>query len=234
MVGAHSGAAFASADSIDITVQGRGGHGSRPETTIDPIVIASSIVGRLQTIVSREIAPKETAVVTVGRLNAGTKNNIIPDSAELGLTIRSYSEDVRERMLAAIERIVSAEAAASGAPDPVIVRAESFPVTVNGDNATERTMVAFRSAFGDDTVFDPGQVSGSEDVGLLATAASVPLVYWILGGTHPATYRAAAEAGSIDRDIPSNHSAYFAPEVQPTLNRGVAALVIATREWLRV
>lgn len=157
MVGAHSGAAFASADSIDITVQGRGGHGSRPETTIDPIVIASSIVGRLQTIVSREIAPKETAVVTVGRLNAGTKNNIIPDSAELGLTIRSYSEDVRERMLAAIERIVSAEAAASGAPDPVIVRAESFPVTVNGDNATERTMVAFRSAFGDDTVFDPGR-----------------------------------------------------------------------------
>lgn len=233
MVGAHPGAAFASADSIDITVRGRGGHGSRPETTIDPIVIASAIVGRLQTIVSREIAPQETAVVTVGRLNAGTKNNIIPDSAELGLTIRSYREDVRGRMLAGIERIVSAEAAASGAPDPVIVPAESFPVTVNDGVATERTMVAFRSAFGEGAVLDPGQVSGSEDVGLLATAANAPLVYWILGGAHPATYLAAAKAGTIERDIPSNHSAHFAPEIQPTLDRGVAALVIAAREWLR-
>uniref|UniRef100_UPI003557AE33 hypothetical protein n=1 Tax=Rhodococcus qingshengii TaxID=334542 RepID=UPI003557AE33 len=191
------------------------------------------MVGRLQTIVSREIAPQETAVVTVGRLNAGTKNNIIPDSAELGLTIRSYREDVRGRMLAGIERIVSAEAAASGAPDPVIVPAESFPVTVNDGVATERTMVAFRSAFGEGAVLDPGQVSGSEDVGLLATAANAPLVYWILGGAHPATYLAAAKAGTIERDIPSNHSAHFAPEIQPTLDRGVAALVIAAREWLR-
>lgn len=236
MVGAHPGAAFASADSIDITVRGRGGHGSRPETTIDPIVMASAIVGRLQTIVSREIAPQETAVVTVGRLNAGTKNNIIPDSAELGLTIRSYNEDVRGRMLAAIERIeriVRAESAASGAPDPAIVPAESFPVTVNDSVATERTVAAFRSALGEEAVLDPGQVSGSEDVGLLATAANAPLVYWILGGAHPETYLAAANAGTIERDIPSNHSAHFAPEMQPTLNRGVAALVIATREWLR-
>ncbi|MFE5790896.1 amidohydrolase [Rhodococcus erythropolis] len=233
MVGAHPGAAFASADSIDITVRGRGGHGSRPETTIDAIVIASAIVGRLQTIVSREIAPQETAVLTVGRMNAGTKNNIIPDSAELGLTIRSYHEKVRGHILAAIERMVRAESAASGAPDPAIVPAESFPVTVNDSVATERTMAAFRSAFGEEAVLDPGQVSGSEDVGLLATAANAPLVYWILGGAHPETYFTAANAGTIERDIPSNHSAHFAPEMQPTLIRGVAALVIATREWLR-
>ncbi|WP_188509819.1 amidohydrolase [Conyzicola nivalis] len=231
-VGAHSGAAFASADSLDITVPGRGGHGSRPETTVDPIVIAAAIVGRLQTIVSREIAPQDTAVVTVGRMSAGTKNNIIPESAELGLSIRAYSEEVRLRVLSAIERIVRAESAASGAPDPSIDLAESFPVTVNDRVATDRTMAAFRSEFGPEAVIDPGQVSGSEDVGLLATAANAPLVYWILGGAHPENYAAAATAGTIDRDVPSNHSPRFAPEPQPTLDRGVAALVTAAREWL--
>ncbi|SEE42914.1 hippurate hydrolase [Arthrobacter alpinus] len=233
MLGAHSGAAFASADSIDITVRGRGGHGSRPETTIDPIVIAAAVVGRLQTIVSREIAAQDTSVVTVGRMSAGTKNNIIPETAELGLSIRAYSEEVRLRMIAAIERIVRAESAASGAPEPVVEFAESFPVTVNDGDATGRTMAAFRSAFGEEAVIDPGPVSGSEDVGLLATAAGAPLVYWILGGAHPEKYLAAANAGTIDRDIPSNHSPSFAPEIQPTLDRGVAALVTACREWLR-
>ncbi|MGO4691617.1 amidohydrolase [Glaciibacter sp. 2TAF33] len=233
LIGAHSGAAFASADSIDITVHGRGGHGSRPETTIDPIVIAAAIVGRLQTIVAREIAPQETSVVTVGRLAAGTKNNIIPENAEIGLSMRAYSDEVRLRMLAAIERITRAESAASGAPEPMIEFAESFPVTVNDRVATERTMGAFRSAFGAEAVIDPGPVSGSEDVGLLATAVDAPLVYWILGGAHPETYLRAANAGTVDRDIPSNHSPRFAPEIQPTLDRGVAALVTASREWLR-
>ncbi|MET4580792.1 amidohydrolase [Conyzicola nivalis] len=233
MVGAHAGAAFASADSIDVTVSGRGGHGSRPETTIDPIVIAAAIVGRLQSIVSREIAPQDTAVLSVGRLSAGTKNNIIPEIAEIGLSIRAYSEEVRQRILAAIERIVRAESAASGAPDPTIEYAESFPVTVNDPVATERTMTVFRALFGDAAVIDPGQVSGSEDVGLLATAANAPLVYWILGGAHPESYRVAATAGTVDRDIPSNHSPRFAPDIQPTLDRGVAALVAAAREWLR-
>ena len=233
MLGAHSGAAFASADSLDVTVHGRGGHGSRPETTIDPIVVAAAIVGRLQTIISREVAPQEVAVVTVGRLHSGTKNNIIPESAELGLSVRAYSEEVRGRLLGSIERIAVAEAAASGAPDPTIEFAESFPVTVNDPVATERTMGAFRAAFGEQAVLDPGQVSGSEDVGLLATAANAPLVYWILGGVHPETYLAAASAGTIDRDIPSNHSPKFAPVVQPTLDRGVAALVTAARVWLR-
>ena len=232
VVGAHAGAAFASADSIDITVYGRGGHGSRPETTIDPIVIAAAVVGRLQTIVSREITPQDTAVLTVGRLHAGTKNNIIPESAELGLSVRAYSEQVRLRMLAAIERIVRAESAASGGSEPRIELAESFPVTVNDPAATERTMAAFRAAFGPGAIMDPGTVSGSEDVGQLATAVGAPLVYWILGGANAETYLAAANAGTVDRDIPSNHSPQFAPEIQPTLDRGVDALVTAAREWL--
>ena len=231
-VGAHSGAAFAGANSIDITVYGRGGHGSRPETTIDPIVLAAAIVLRLQTIVARETAPQETAVVTVGRLVAGTKNNIIPDTASLGLTVRAFTEPVRLRILEAIERIVRAEAAASGAPEPRIHYVESFPVLVNDASGTERTNAAFRAAFGASSVLDPGQVSGSEDVGILSTAAGAPLVYWILGGADTPSYLAAAAAGTLDRDVPSNHSPHFAPVIEPTLTRGVDALVTAARSWL--
>lgn len=231
-LGAHPGAAFASANSIDITVHGRGGHGSRPETTIDPVVIASAIVLRLQTIVAREVAPQDVAVVTVGRVTAGTKNNIIPASATLALSIRAYNDEVRTRVIAAVERIARAEADASGAPEPSIVHAESFPVTVNEPAATERTSAAFRAAFGEAAVLDPGQVSGSEDVGLLATAAGAPLVYWILGGADAQTFQTAAAGGTLDRDVPSNHSPHFAPVIQPTLDRGVQALVTAAREWL--
>ena len=232
LVGAHSGPAFAGANSIDITVYGRGGHGSRPETTIDPIVLAAAIVLRLQTIVAREVAPQDTAVVTVGRLVAGTKNNIIPDSASLGLTVRAFTEPVRLRIIDAIERIVRGEAAASGAVEPLIDYAQSFPVLVNDAAGTDRTNAAFRAAFGAESVLDPGQVSGSEDVGILATAAGAPLVYWILGGADAPSYLASAAAGTLDRDVPSNHSPHFAPVIEPTLTRGVDALVTAARSWL--
>jgi amidohydrolase len=232
LLGAHPGPAFAGANSIDITVYGRGGHGSRPETTVDPIVLAAAIVLRLQTIVAREVAPQETAVVTVGRIVAGTKNNIIPDIASLGLTVRAFTESARIRILEAIERIVRGEASASGAPEPHIHYAESFPVLENDARGTERTNDAFRAAFGINSVLDPGEVSGSEDVGLLATAAGAPIVYWILGGADSASYLAAAAAGTLDRDVPSNHSPHFAPVIEPTLRRGVDALVAAARAWL--
>ncbi|PWD51322.1 amidohydrolase [Serinibacter arcticus] len=231
-VGVHPGSAFAGANSLDVTLVGRGGHGSRPETTIDPVVLAAAVVLRLQTIVAREVAPQETAVVTVGRLHAGTTNNVIPDSATLGLTVRAFTEEVRVRILDAIERIVRAEAAASGAPAPLIEHVESFPVLVNDVPGAERIEAAFRAAFGDAAVLDPGQVSGSEDVGLLATAAGAPLVYWILGGADTPSYLAAAAAGTLDRDVPSNHSPHFAPVIEPTLTRGVEALVTAARAWL--
>jgi amidohydrolase len=232
LLGAHPGPAFAGANSIDVTVYGRGGHGSRPETTVDPIVLAAAIVLRLQTIVAREVAPQETAVVTVGRIVAGTKNNIIPDIASLGLTVRAFTESARIRILEAIERIVRGEASASGAPEPHIHYAESFPVLENDARGTERTNDAFRAAFGINSVLDPGEVSGSEDVGLLATAAGAPIVYWILGGADSASYLAAAAAGTLDRDVPSNHSPHFAPVIEPTLRRGVDALVAAARAWL--
>jgi len=232
-VGAHPGPAFASNNSVNITVYGRGGHGSRPETTIDPIVLGATIVTRLQTIIAREIAPQETAVVTVGRFLAGTKNNIIPGQATLGLNIRAYSERTRAQILDAVTRIVLGEAAASGAPEPLIEHTESLPATVNDPGATARINAEFESRFGRDALLAPGAVSGSEDVGLLATEAGAPLAYWILGGTDAELFAEAARNDSLERDIPSNHSPHFAPVLDPTLRRGVDALVTAAQSYLQ-
>lgn len=233
LLGVHAGPAFAGTDVVNIRLVGRGGHGSRPEATIDPVVMAASTVMRLQTIVSREVAAADAAVVTVGTLHAGTKENIIPDDAHLGVNVRSYDEAVRARVLAAIERMVQGEAAAAGAPEPpTITTGDSFPPVVNDPVETERTRGVLAARFGAERVIDPGPVAGSEDVGLLATAVGVPIVYWLLGGWDPAAYQAAFAAGTTDRDIPSNHSPRFAPVPHPTLETGVEALVVAALDRL--
>jgi amidohydrolase len=233
LLGGHAGAAMAAADELTITLRGRGGHGSRPETTIDPVVMAASTVLKLQTIASRETASDDPVVLTVGSLQAGTKSNIIPASAELGLSVRTYSEPTRERVLASIERIAHAEAAAAGAvEEPTIVRGEAYPVTFNEPAAHARTTAAFVAEFGQERVLDPGPISGSEDVLNLAKAAGAPLFYWFLGGADPAVYLKAVASGTTDSDIPSNHSPHFAPLPQPTIDTGVRALVVAAREWL--
>lgn len=228
VVGTHAGPAFAGADAFDVTFHGRGGHGSRPQSTIDPIVMASAAVLRLQTIVSREVAGTETAVLTVGTMHAGTKNNIIPDTARLGVNIRSYEPHVRDRVLDSMARIIRAEAAASGAErEPVIDHTESFPVLVNDPDATNALTATFADAFGANRVLDPGLVTGSEDVGMLATAADAPIVYWILGGADPQAFAAAFASGRMEQDLPGNHSSKFAPLIHPTLDTGIAALSIA-------
>lgn len=233
LLGVHGGPAFAGTDILGIRLIGRGGHGSRPEATVDPVVMAASTVMRLQTIVSREVAAGESAVVTVGTLQAGTKENIIADDARLGVNIRSFDEAVRTRVLTAVERIVHGEADAAGAPQPPeIIPGESFPPLVNDPAETERTRGALAAHFGAERVIDPGPVSGSEDVGVLATAADVPIVYWLLGGWDPAAFLAAQQAGTTDRDIPSNHSPRFAPVPHPTLETGVTALVVAALDRL--
>lgn len=233
MLALRAGPAFAAADTVRIVLHGEGGHGSRPETTVDPIVMAAATVMRLQTVVAREVAATDAAVLTVGTLRAGTKENIIPDRAELGVTVRSFDPAVRARLLAAVARIVRAEAAASGARrEPEIHVFDSFPLLVNDDAAAARTQTALQSVA---PVVDPGLVTGSEDVGLLATAAGAPCVYWLLGGSDPADF-----AGATTRDqllavisgLPSNHSSRFAPVVEPTLTVGVDALVAAALEWL--
>lgn len=233
MAGAHPGPAFAASDSWRVRMFGRGGHGSRPETTIDPVVMAAATVLRLQTVVSREVSGKDMAVVTVGSLRAGTKENIIPDEAMLTVNIRSYSPQVRERVLGAVRRIIQAEAVASGAErEPEISTIDSFPMLVNDAAATERTSGMLRAALGDQQVIDPGPVTGSEDFGVFATAAGVPGCYWLFGGIEPARFMAAEAAGTRDRDLPSNHSPFFAPLVEPTIDTGVSALVGAALGWL--
>lgn len=232
-VGCHPGPALAAADALAVTMYGKGAHGSRPEAAIDPVVMAASTVMRLQTVVSREIAGGDTAVVTVGALNAGTKDNIIPDTAELRLNIRTYTDEVRARVLAAVKRIVRAEAEASGATrSPDIDPIATFPVLVNDEAAVRRTVTAFRGHFGAERVFDPGPVTGSEDCGIFGTASGAPVCYWFFGGTAPDSYRKAVAAGTTDRDIPSNHSPHFAPVVEPTLSTGIEAMTTAALTWL--
>lgn len=232
-VAVHPGPALAAVDSMAVRLFGRGAHSAKPQNAVDPVVLAAATVMRLQTVISRVVPPDTTAILTVGELHAGTKSNIIPDHAELTLNLRTYDPAVQQTALAAIRRIIEAESLASGAPQrPEFARVDQFPVTVNDDNATARVVAAFRQEFGDDRVVDAGQHTGGEDVGLLATSSWAPLCYWFIGGTPPAEYAMAASRGTLDRDIPINHSPFYAPVIQPTLSQGIAALATAARAWL--
>jgi hippurate hydrolase len=230
----HGGPAMAGGDALRVVLHGEGGHGSRPETTVDPILMASAIVLRLQGVISHEVAASESAVLTVGALRAGTAPNIIPDQAELLLSVRFFNDKVRDKARAAIDRIIRAEAAASGArKDPEITTIISFPVLVNDPDACARLTDRFNAGVG--LALDPGPVTGSEDVGLLATAADVPCAYWFLGGSDPALFEgitSVEEAKNIVDGLPSNHSPLFAPVIDPTIRTGVSALAAAARSWL--
>jgi hippurate hydrolase len=233
LIGLRPGTQMAASDGLTVVMHGRGGHGSRPHSTIDPIVMAAATVMRLQTVVSREVDPRDVAVVTVGSFHAGLKNNIIPAEATLELSLRYPNDVARDRLLEKVERVVRAEAAASGAEQtPTITTIHTLPPTINDDESTARLTRAFTHAFGDDSVIDPGMFTGSEDVSWFAREAGVPLVFWFWGGVDPKKYADAAAHGTIDRDIPTNHSPYFAPVLQPTLDRGVENLVVAAREFL--
>lgn len=226
-VATRSGPTLAAADSIRVTVHGRGSHGSMPQTAVDPVVLAAMIVLRLQTIVSREIGPTEPAVVTVGSLHAGSKSNVIGDRAVLEINTRTYSAATRERVLEAIRRIVLAECRASGSPtDPTFEVYDRFPPTVNNEGVTATVRAAFEDHFGPDAVDLPLQ-SASEDFREIPRALGAPSTYWGIGGTDAQEYAEAVAAGRVDQDIPANHSPEFAPVVQPTLDTGTRALVVA-------
>lgn len=233
VIGVRPGTQMAASDGLTVKLLGRGGHGSRPHATIDPIVMAAATIMRLQTIVSREVDPREMAVVTVGAIHAGLKNNIIPAEATLQLSLRYPDDAAREDLLERVERVVRAEATASGAEHPPVISVlHSLPPTINDADATARLEGAFRSAFGEQSVVDPGMFTGSEDVSWFARDSGAPLVFWFWGGVDPQTYAAAEAAGRIAQDIPTNHSPYFAPILHPTIERGVDALVVAAREFL--
>lgn len=235
-VAIHGGLSMAASDSLTVTMHGRGGHGSRPETTVDPIVMAAATVMRLQTVVSRETGGSETAVVTVGMISGGTNNNIIPDEAELRVNVRTFDAAVRERTLAAIERIALGEGVVAGAPKPVTIdHTDYFPALINDPAAVQRTRAAFEAWLGPTKVIDPGVLTGSEDVGVLADAAGAPCAFWFLGGSDPqlfAQVQSAADRLAVLRGIPSNHSSGYAPAISPTLELGVEAFMVAVREWL--
>ncbi len=232
-IAGHAGASYAGSDSLRVRLVGRGAHGSMPQASIDPIVMAAGTVLRLQTVISREIPSTATAVLTVGAVHAGDAANVIPGEAELRLNIRSYDEAVRRRILESVDRIVRGEAATAGAPDePTITEIERFPVVVNDQAALARTLDTFAAWLGPENVLDPGAGAGSEDVGILATAAGAPLSYWLLGGTDPALFTTGDMNDPALLTVPSNHSPHYAPVLDPTLANGVTALVAATRTWL--
>ena len=228
------GTTQAAADSLEIRLFGRGAHGSMPESSVDPVVMAAATVLRLQTIVSREIAATQPAVVTIGSIQSGTKDNVIPDDALLKLNVRTFDQDVRAHVLAAIERIVNAEAAAAGAPQPPqITTTEHYPLLSNDPAATARVAAALREHFGDERVRELAMpYSASEDFGSFGTEWGVPSVFWYVGGTDRDLYARAQEAGRIAEDIPTNHNPRFAPVIHPTLETGIEAMTTAALDAL--
>jgi hippurate hydrolase len=205
-----------------------------PQASIDPVVMAAATVMRLQTVVSREVAAADAAVVTVGALQAGTKENVIPDEAIIKLNVRTFDAGVRKHVLAAIDRIVKAEAAASGAPRaPEITTLDHYPLNVNDAQASERIVGAFRRHFSADRVRQTSPAPASEDFGSFGTEWHVPSVFWFVGGTDPDVYARARESGRLN-ELPVNHSPLFAPVIHPTLRTGVETLVVAAQAWFSV
>jgi amidohydrolase len=231
-VGTRAGVITSAADSFEIRMFGRGAHGSMPEASIDPVVMAAATVMRLQTIVSREVAAAQSAVVTIGALQAGTKENVIPDEAIIKLNVRTFDERVRTRVLDAIKRIVNAEAQASGAAKPPEITAlDHYQLVRNDPDAAARVRSAFRTHFGEERVVDIPPISASEDFGAFGSEWQTPSVFWTVGGTDADTYREAKEAGRLS-ELPTNHNPRFAPVVHPTLETGVETLVAGACAWL--
>lgn len=219
-VGIRSGAFLTTAASIRVHIFGKGSHGSMPELSVDPVVVASSIVLKLQTIVSRELAAKDYAIVTVGALNAGSKSNIIPDDAELLINTRTYSEDTQKFVHSAIERIVRGECNLARCPkEPEFTYYDRYPLTNNDEASVYRVRKAFDEYFGENSVQISKQ-SASEDFSIVANAFNTPYAYWGLGGFEDM------------KNAPGNHNPAFAPDLQPTLNRGLESAVVAACAWL--
>jgi hippurate hydrolase len=229
----RAGVILSAGDSLQVTLFGRGSHGSQPQTSIDPVVMAAATVMRLQTIVSREVSPLDSAVLTVGSLQAGTKENIIPDEATIKLNMRTYDEGVREHMLKAVRRICCAECEASDAPKPPeFTTLSSYPMTDNDRDATARVVEAFHAQFGDDAR-EGKPAAASEDFSVFGRTWKAPYVFWFVGGTDPQAYAKARAEGTTNK-IPSNHSPRFAPALDPTLKTGLQAMLSAASAWLCV
>ena len=230
-VGHKTGAILSGGDSLQIKLFGRGSHGSQPQNSIDPVIMAAATTLRLQTIVSREIDPDKSAVVTVGSLQAGTKENVIPDDALLKINIRTFDEDVREQVLSSVKRICCAECQASNAPkEPEFSTINYYPLTQNDAEATAKVAAAFEAVFGERS-FETPRRSASEDFSVFGREWKVPYVFWFVGGTDEKIFLEAKKNKSINK-IPSNHSPKFAPVLHPTLKTGFVTMLTAAAVWL--
>jgi len=221
-----SGFALANVDSVDITVKGVGGHGAYPHTTKDPVIVAASIVTALQTLVSRNVNPQTPAVVTVGSIQAGAKHNIISSEAKLLITVRSYDDKTRELLLSGIERIAKAQAEAFGAPEPIITSdADYTPSTYNDPDLTADATAAIAAVIGSENVREVSPVMGGEDFSQYGrTEEDIPgLIFW-LGAVSPETWQRAQDE---ETGLPSLHSAFFAPDYEPTIETGVTSMTAA-------
>ncbi len=227
ILGYSSGPAASSCDNLTVRLFGRGGHGATPQRTVDPVLLAAAIVMRLQTIVAREVVPQEVAVITVGAIKAGTKHNIIPDEATLELTVRTYNDAVRAQVLAAIERIVQAEALASNAPkEPEITVVDSTPSLYNEPALAARMAGALRAHFGAERVREIPPITASEDFPHF-TRAGVPSFFYDFGVINAEQFKAA------NGQVAANHSPLFAPDREPSLKIGMEAFTVAALELLQ-
>jgi hippurate hydrolase len=229
------GYAMASSTSVDLVIRGLGGHGARPEATKDPVVIAAQTVLALQTIVSREKSALDPAVITVGTIHGGTKRNIIPDEVTLQLTIRTYKEEVRQNILASIERIARGQALAAGVPEdraPVlkVIESENAPSTYNDPELSERIAAAIGRTIGKENVVQAQPLMVSEDFGTLSLDHKIPAFMFWLGAVEPARVEAARKSG---KPLPSLHSSLFEPQPEPTLRTGIKAMTTAVLELMK-
>ncbi len=234
-VGVIPGFALASSTSVDIKIRGVGGHGSRPESAKDPIVLASQVVLALQTIVSRENSPLDPAVITVGSFHGGTRYNIIPDEVNLQLTVRAYREEVRMKLLASIERVTKGIAGAAGIPNeraPIVKVSETevTTATYNDPGLTEKLTAVFVKALGQENVVKASPIMGSEDFGYFSLDQKIPTTMFWLGVVDPLKLKQAKEGGPA---IPSLHSPLFAPLPEPSLRTGVKAMTSAVLELMK-
>lgn len=235
LINVSEGSPYAGADTVDIIIHGVGAHGASPHRGKDPIVLGSQIVMALQTLVSREIAPREPGVVTVGSFHAGTKHNIISDRAQLQLTVRSTSRKTRKKLLDGIKRIAKNMGRVAGLPEDklpeVIVSKESVPPTTNDPELARKLRAAWETTFGDDEVIDkPSRGMGAEDFPYFTTNPKITAVYWSVGGTPQSDFDTEASGGA---PVPSHHSPLFKIEPEPSVKRGVESTVVALLTLLK-
>jgi amidohydrolase len=228
-VGYRAGYALANVDSVDVTIRGKGGHGAYPHATVDPIIQAAQFVLALQTIVSREIKPIEPAVITVGSIHGGTRHNVIGNDCHLQITVRSYSDQIRQQLLDGIKRKASAVAMGAGAPEPVVKVSEGTPSMFNNRELAARLDPVFRRILGDDSVVDSEPSMGGEDFSHYGRAG-VPALMFRLGGVEASRLERYRQLGEL---APSLHSALFYPDIETVLPTGVVAMTAAVLELLQ-